>query len=335
LKIVQTGDLWNASVSPDEKFVALSSASATDANLYIFDGTQLGKIPLQPESSQSGIKSLTIQYPDVVSWSPNMKKPKIGFDAYNEVKVGTSGKESYWGIYEIDFTNSKIYGLIGSQPTNVSIGNISYGNTNPDLVAFNHIDETGKFDTYVANFDLGQAVALNIPTYTSGGAAIVDAERPTFSPTDGKICLSSPALGALLFYDAATKGLSAKSFGQPLFNPRWFVQGGQVPSSAESVDIPTAFKLHDNYPNPFNPSTKIEYDVPSRSHVQLAVYDILGQLVRTLVNSDHSNGHYSVAWDGTNETGRQAATGMYIYRLEAADGSGSATVLSKKMVLLK
>ena len=337
LKIQQTGDLWNASVSPDESFVALSSAYANDPNLYIFDivGNQLFKIPLLPESTQEGIKIETIQYPDVVSWSPNMKKPKIGFDAYNEVKVSTTGKVNYWGIYEIDFSATKIYSLIGSQPTTVSIGNITYGNTNPDLVAFNYIDASGKFDTYVANFDQGQAAALNIPSFTSGGAPIIDAERPTFSPNDGRICLSSPALNALLFYDAQTKGLSAATFQQPLFNPRWFVQGGAVPSSAESVEIPTAFRLHDNYPNPFNPTTKIEYEVPSRSHVQLAVYDLLGQLVRTLVNSDHSNGHYSVAWDGTNETGRQVASGMYIYRLEAAGGSGSATVLSKKMVLLK
>jgi bacillolysin len=336
LKIQVAGDLWNASVSPDEKYVAIASAYANDANLYVFDGTQLGKIALDPESSQSGVKVQTIQYPDVVSWSPNMNKPKIGFDAYNEVDVGTSGKVSYWGIYEIDFTAGKVYNLVGSQPSNVSIGNITYSNTNPDLVAFNYIDASGRFDTYVANFDKGQAQALNIPNFkTSTGAAIVDAERPTFSPDDSKLCISSPALSALLFYDPATGGLSSLPFQQALYNPRWFVQGGKVASSAESVDLPTEFRLHDNYPNPFNPSTKIEYDVPSKSHVQLAVYDILGQLVRTLVNSDLSNGHYSVAWDGTNETGRQVATGMYIYRLEAANGSGSTAVLSKKMMLLK
>jgi hypothetical protein len=187
----------------------------------------------------------------------------------------------------------------------------------------------------VGNFDSGQLKALGIPTYALNGAAITDAERPSFSPDDAKLCFSSPAQKVLLFFDAATSQLTYKAFQVALYNPRWFIQGGKVPSSAESVEIPTSFRLHDNYPNPFNPSTKIEYEVPSRSHVQLAVYDILGQLVRTLVNADHSNGHYSVAWDGTNETGRQVATGMYIYRLEAADGTGSATVLTKKMVLLK
>lgn len=265
-----------------------------------------------------------------------MNKPKIGFDAYNEVDVGTSGKVGYWGIYEIDFAAGKVYNLVGSQPSNVSIGNITYSNTNPDLVAFNYIDPTGKFDTYVGNFDKGQMQALNIPNFkTSTGAAIVDAERPTFSPDDAKLCLSSPALNALLFYDPQTSGLSAVTFQQPLYNPRWFIQGGKVPSSAESVEIPTAFRLHDNYPNPFNPSTKIKYEVPTRSHVRLAVYDILGQLVRTLVNTDQSNGRFSAVWDGTNDHGSQLASGMYIYRLEAADGSGRSTVLSRKMLFLK
>jgi hypothetical protein len=334
LKIQQTGDLWNASVSPDERYVAIASAYANDPNLYIYDGNQLSKIPLDPESSQSGVKIQTIQYPDVVSWSPNMSKPKIGFDAFNQVDVGTSTKVSYWSMYEIDFSAGKIYNLVGSQPNNISIGNVSYSNTDPDFIAFNYVDATGKFDVYVANFNTGQTQALNIPSFTLN-SPIVDAERPTFSPDDAKLCFSTPAQKALLFFEGATGKLTYSPFQVALYNPRWFIQGGKVPSSTESVDIPTAFQLHDNYPNPFNPSTKIEYDVPLRSHVQLAVYDILGQLVRTLVNADHSNGHYAVAWDGTNETGRPVATGMYIYRLEAADGSGSATVLSKKMVLLK
>jgi bacillolysin len=336
LKIQQTGDLWNASVSPDEKYVAISSAYADDANLYIYDGSQLSKIGLDPESSQNGVKVQTIQYPDVVSWSPNMAKPKIGFDAFNQVDVGPTTKVSYWSMYEIDFTAGKIYNLIGSQPTSISIGNITYSNTNPDLIAFNYVDNsTGKFDTYVGNFDSGQLQALNIPSFTLNNQSIIDGERPTFSPDDAKICFSSPAMKSLFFYEGATSKLTYAAFQVALYNPRWFIQGGKVPSSAETVEIPTSFRLRDNYPNPFNPTTKIEYDVPSRAHVRLAVYDILGQLVRTLVDTDHSTGAYTVSWDGTNETGRQVATGMYIYRLEAADGTGSSTILSKKMMFLK
>ncbi|MBI3110494.1 MAG: M4 family metallopeptidase, partial [Ignavibacteriales bacterium] len=335
LQIQQSGDLWNASVSPDENYVTISSAYANDPNLYIFDGTQLGKIPLTPESTQDGIKVQTIQYADVVSWSPNLNKPKIGFDAYNQVDVGTTGKVGYWSVYEIDFSVGKVFGLISSQPSNVSIGNITYSNTNPDLVAFNYIDATGKFDTYVGNFDTGELRALNIPSFSMNGAAITDGERPTFSPNDAVLCFSSPKLKALLFYEAASGQLSSAPFQVALYNPRWFTQGGQVPSSVESGQIATTFRLFDNYPNPFNPSTRIEYELPTRSHIHLAVYDILGQLVRTLVHAEQSTGRFSAAWDGTNNRGVQLASGMYIYRLEATEGTGRSTVLSRKMLFLK
>lgn len=164
---------------------------------------------------------------------------------------------------------------------------------------------------------------------------MVDAERPTFSPDDNKLCLSSAALKALLFYDGQSGQLTYSTFQTPLYNPRWFVQGGKVVSSAESEKIPTEYRLYDNYPNPFNPSTRIEYELPSKVHVRLAVYGILGQLVRTLVNSEQPNGHFSTFWDGTNDVGIRLASGIYIYRLETTDGSGRSTVLSKKMLLLK
>ena len=335
VQIQQPGDLWNASVSPDENYVTISSAYANDPNLYIFDGTQLGRIPLTPESSQAGIKVQTIQYADVVSWSPNVNKPKIGFDAYNEVDVGTTGKVGYWSVYEIDFSIEKIYGLISSQPSNVSIGNITYSNTNPDLVAFNYVDATGKFDTYVGNFDTGELKALNIPSYSMSGTAITDAERPTFSPNDARLCFSSPTLKALFFYEAMSGQLSTVPFQVALYNPRWFIQGGQIPSSTESEQIAAKFHLFNNYPNPFNPSTRIEYELPNRSHVHLAIYDLLGQLVRTLVSADQSNGRFNTVWDGTNDNGIQLASGMYIYRLEASDVSGRSSVLSRKMLFLK
>ncbi len=328
--IQQAGDLWNASVSPDEAYVTLASAYANDPNLYIFDGTQMAKIALDPESSQDGIKVQTIQYPDVVSWSPNMKKPKIGFDAYNEVAVGASGKVGYWSMYEIDFSSGKIYNLIGSQPSTVSIGNITYSNTNPDLIAFNYVDTTGKFDTYVGNFDTGQLKALNIPSFTLNGASVVDAERPTFSPDDAKLCFSSPTLKALLFYDGQTGKLTYAPFQTALYNPRWFVQGGTVLSSTESTQLPAEFKLFDNYPNPFNPKTAISYQLVANSFVTLRVYDVLGRAIKTLDNGVKEPGVHSVQWNGTNDRGEAVSSGVYLYQLRAGN-----SVMTRKMILAK
>ena len=86
----------------------------------------------------------------------------------------------------------------------------------------------------------------------------------------------------------------------------------------------------ENYPNPFNPSTTIRYTLPEASNVRLTIYNVLGQEVRTLVNAAQSRGVHSVQWDGRDASGRQAATGIYIYRLEAGQ-----FVATRNMVFTK
>ncbi|MFQ6008288.1 MAG: T9SS type A sorting domain-containing protein, partial [Candidatus Zixiibacteriota bacterium] len=94
--------------------------------------------------------------------------------------------------------------------------------------------------------------------------------------------------------------------------------------------LPSEYTLSQNYPNPFNPRTTIEYSLPARSHVELTVYNILGQKVRTLIDKDQNAGRYTVPWDATDDLGNEVASGVYLYRLKA----GEVTV-SKKMLLLK
>ncbi len=89
-------------------------------------------------------------------------------------------------------------------------------------------------------------------------------------------------------------------------------------------DMPTSFDLKQNFPNPFNPSTSIVFDIPTLSHVTLTVYDILGRRVETLVDGEKSQGHYRVTFDGS-----KLNTGMYFYRLQA----GAFSELRKLMLL--
>lgn len=96
------------------------------------------------------------------------------------------------------------------------------------------------------------------------------------------------------------------------------------------VAIPNDFMLFPNYPNPFNPSTEIEYGLPIASDVNLTIYNILGQKVKTLVDEPMPAGYHIAKWDGRNESGVPAATGIYLYRIQAGD-----YVESKKMLLLK
>jgi len=94
--------------------------------------------------------------------------------------------------------------------------------------------------------------------------------------------------------------------------------------------IPKVFDLKPNYPNPFNPSTTIKYQLPKAVDVQLEIYNILGQRVKTLVNKKAEPGYYEVVWDGTNDFGQKVASGLYIYRIKAGD-----YVKSYKMILMK
>ena len=94
--------------------------------------------------------------------------------------------------------------------------------------------------------------------------------------------------------------------------------------------VPADFKLHQNYPNPFNPTTTIYYDLPKSSVVTLDVYNIVGQRVRTLVNTVQEAGKWSVQWNGIDNAGVHVASGIYFYRLETPN-----SVLTQKMVLLK
>ena len=97
--------------------------------------------------------------------------------------------------------------------------------------------------------------------------------------------------------------------------------------------MPTIVSLSQNYPNPFNPSTTIEYNVEESGHLTLNVYDVMGRLVKTLVNNHREAGHisgYQVKWDGLDNAGQQVSAGIYIYSLQT-----QGVTQTEKMVLMK
>ncbi len=93
---------------------------------------------------------------------------------------------------------------------------------------------------------------------------------------------------------------------------------------------PFAASLDQNHPNPFNPATTIRYSLGEAVNVRLAIYNVLGQEVRLLVQQFQSAGNYTVVWDGRDAAGLQVSTGMYVYRLQAG-----TDVVTRKMLLTK
>lgn len=99
---------------------------------------------------------------------------------------------------------------------------------------------------------------------------------------------------------------------------------------AFKIEPPRVFSLSQNTPNPFNPTTTIRYELPEPGQVVLKVYNLLGQEVRTLVDTYQEAGFHTVIWDGRNEAGRSISSGVYFYRLTAGQFSGT-----KKMLMVK
>ena len=96
------------------------------------------------------------------------------------------------------------------------------------------------------------------------------------------------------------------------------------------MSTPYKINLHQNYPNPFNPITSLRYDLPEDGLVNITIYDMMGRVVKTLVNSSQTAGFKSVQWNATNNRNEPVSAGLYLYTIQAGEFRQT-----KKMVLLK
>ena len=97
-----------------------------------------------------------------------------------------------------------------------------------------------------------------------------------------------------------------------------------------SAGVPLSFALHQNYPNPFNPTTRINYDLAKDENVQVAIFDLSGRKVASLVDEFQNAGYKNIIWNGKNQYGEKVAAGLYMYVIQA--GNFHET---RKMILLK
>jgi flagellar hook assembly protein FlgD len=93
---------------------------------------------------------------------------------------------------------------------------------------------------------------------------------------------------------------------------------------------PNDYTLSQNFPNPFNPTTTIQFQVPEAGEVSIVIYDMLGQVVKELFAENVQAGKYSVDWNGVNNSGLKMSSGSYIYRMTAGN-----FIETKEMILLK
>jgi len=99
----------------------------------------------------------------------------------------------------------------------------------------------------------------------------------------------------------------------------------------ENRILPNVFELNQNFPNPFNPNTRIQFILGQEELVSLNIFDIQGRLVKSLVNSSYyPSGYHYINWDGKNNMGTQVPSGMYVYKLVSENQT-----IARKMVLMK
>ena len=85
----------------------------------------------------------------------------------------------------------------------------------------------------------------------------------------------------------------------------------------ERPSNPLTWRLYQNFPNPFNPETKIRFQLPENSQIELRIFNTLGQEIRTLINTKYEAGSYEVRWDGKDKNGNYVSSGVYLYQLKA------------------
>jgi hypothetical protein len=233
-----------------------------------------------------------------------------------------------------------------------------------DFVATSYFEETGGrtgggtvTPLVTGDVDAGIFVHAGIPDkfYAYGGCFVINQFDVLDKTANGKYAAYYPVKSSINRYAAISSSqLNPGGFN---VNTMWFgfsymyVRDDVVGVPADRFEIaqdvfdwmqnitntnitpaetPKSTKLAQNFPNPFNPSTTIKFDLKEKGFVSLKVYNVAGQLVRTLVSGEKDANTYTVTWDGKNDRGGAVASGIYFYKMETKDFSQT-----KKMVMLR
>jgi hypothetical protein len=282
---------WDPSLAVSGPVVHLIWADERNGNLEIY----------YKRSTDGGVSwgtdtRLTNNFAD--SWHPSV--------AVSGSVVHVIWEDSRDGNWEIYYKRDPTGNLLppGSAPVLFSPGNNTQGwGVNLTLVWYK-IPNATNYHVQLSTDSLFNAFIINDST-------LIDSVRTVSGLTDG------------VWYYWRVRGRNAAGSGP--WSSVWRFRTGFVGIKPIGTEIPKEFRLYDNYPNPFNPTTKIRFDIPGQTLATLTVYDVLGREVATLVNDQLNPGIYELEFDGLNYP-----SGVYYYRLTA-----DKYVETRKMILVK
>jgi hypothetical protein len=228
-------------------------------------------------------------------------------------------------LISIDFSQNQFTGEIPSEIFNL---------TNLESLNLSDNQLTGEISSEISNLiNLNGIVTtghMSITTYSA-----LDLSENQFSGLIPESLCSLP-----IEWDYNSFGESEFSIDENQFCPPYpsciedYV-GEQDITNCEQVSIidetlPNTYNLYNAYPNPFNPVTTLRYDLPEDALVNITIYDMIGRVVKTMVNSQQNAGFRSIQWNATNDKGALVSAGLYLYTIQAGEFRQT-----KKMVLLK
>ena len=354
------GDTWESLFTPDLPLLDVRAmASHPTGRLFVGANGILALSDDNGESWTQADSSLNERFPESVAFGQN-QEVYVGF--YERIFKSTDGGDT-WSALPDTFPQATIQELAVAPDGAVFAGTRSSGvfrstdggaswqpinnglGASPDMTAFLFLPNgdvlASGFDGVFRSGDsgdtwqkLGNVPVLGVKdlvqdsagnlfiTMRGGGVAVSEDDGATWtSINDGLWNKDATALfvteGDRVYVGTRGAGVFSARFG---------------PTSVDSKanPQPITFVLRQNYPNPFNPETRIRYRLASSADVTLAVFNPLGQLVRTLATGHRPAGEHVVTWDGRDAKGRPVASGVYVYRLSA-----SAMTQSRKMVLTR
>lgn len=266
-----------------------------------------------------------------IKWSAELDKPLTAFgmsypqpnsdfndDSYPDIFIQTSA----YGFTLLSGIDGQELWSFSDHPdwVRAAIGNTDNDSTLEFVMVHIFID-TANFDT--ANIDTSQ------PPRPVDDIMILDAATGTveFEWPMAEVTAAMPVL-----VDVDNDGIQEILIleGSNSVVCYQYSEPNYIDDQDGQTKVPATFKLDQNYPNPFNPGTIISYTMDAYSQVSITIYNVQGQVVRHLVNEPQHAGEYKIEWDGTDDNGRLAATGIYFYRLTTGDYAAA-----KKMLLLK
>ncbi len=251
----------------------------------------------------------------------------IAEDWANSGAASATNVRSVYMNFNLLTADHKDLGL-GINPRVIAAGGSAFSHASgPDtLIAFGGCLAINKFDVLTPT---GSAVSQMRYNGNPSYSAVISQTTTNASSVSARVVMEGFSFD-LIRDDRAGANGGIMDRVHHLYDVITFLQNS-VDAPTGTPPIPHQTTLSQNYPNPFNPSTSIEFTVRERTRVSLKVYDVSGQLVRTLLEGDRAPGElHRVSWDGRNDAGQSVSSGVYFYRLVASDFTQT-----RKMVLLK